>query len=219
MIRAVHPHESGVTYGEVPRLWPGCTMVLLGDGPSLTQGDVDFVRNKARVMAMNHNLTMAPWADALWSYHTRGLIDKTLPEVPSFNGFVMSAEPVPAPWPIVRMSGTEGLDLDPSGIRHGNGSGYSAMNVAYHLGARTIILLGYDCCDSADGKFCHSKPASSLDRRAYNYGLWIERFKSIAAPLAAAGVEVLNATRRTALDMFVRIRLEDVFGQEFKRAC
>lgn len=43
-----------------------------------------------------------------------------------------------------------GLSPDPSVIHHGHGGGFSMLNLAYLMGARRIILLGYDLRYSSD---------------------------------------------------------------------
>ena len=41
-------------------------------------------------------------------------------------------------------TGEEGLELDPTGLRNGQNSAYAAINLAVHMGARTVVLLGVD---------------------------------------------------------------------------
>ena len=48
----------------VPRLWPGETVAILGGGPSLTPADVDFCRDKARVIAIKEAHRLAPYLPA-----------------------------------------------------------------------------------------------------------------------------------------------------------
>ncbi len=196
----------------VPRLWPGCTMVLLGDGPSLELQDVNAVRGRARVLAMNTSFRLAPWADVLWSYHTRDLQQVSGVDPQTYRGLILSAEQAPVPWPLVALTAAEGLDLNPTGVCHGNNSGYSAINLAVHLGAKRIVLLGYDCCAAEDGKVNFARPADYAGRRAYSFELWRKRFATLVAPLRAAGVEVLNASRRTALECFPRVVLEEALS-------
>lgn len=195
----------------IPRLWPGCTMVLLGDGPSLTRADVACVRGRARVLAMNYSFRLAPWADVLWSYHTRTLVGDSGVDPTTFAGRIFTLErtaPAP-PWPVIAMTGATGLEAAPTGVRHGNNSGYSAINAAFHLGARRIVLLGYDCCAAEDGRFNWARPADDPGRPAYQFALWRQRFETLVAPLRAAGVEVLNASRRTALECWPRVSLAE----------
>src|SRR3990167_7469077 len=66
-----------------PKQWAWETVVLIGGGPSLTQSDVDYCRDKAKTIAVNDAYRLAPWADVLyacdrpwWDYH-----------FPKLNGF------------------------------------------------------------------------------------------------------------------------------------
>ena len=45
---------------------------------------------------------------------------------------------------ILKNTGKGGLELEATAIKHGNNSGYAAINLAYHLGVKRIVLLGFD---------------------------------------------------------------------------
>lgn len=199
----------------VPRLWPGETVVCLATGPSLTQADVDYVRGKARVIAINDAYTLAPWADALyaadsqwWRWHDG---------VPSFDGAKWSIHSsawcgVAAKYPDVqrlRNTGPGGLETDPTGLRTGLNSGYQAINLAYHYGARRIVLLGYDMQPS--GGRSHFFGEHPNGQRS-PYTRFLQRFPTLAKPLAKRNVEVINCTRRTVLTAFAQRSLESVFA-------
>ena len=80
------------------------------------------------------------------------------------------------------------------------------MNVAVHLGARRVILLGYDMTIGPTGRRHHYEaPASLLPFR-----MWLQHFETIVAPLEALGVEVLNCSPRTALRVFPCRPLDEV---------
>jgi hypothetical protein len=189
----------------VPRLWPGSTVVCVGGGPSLTDADVCSVRGKARVIAINDAYRLAPWADVLyacdakwWRWHAG---------VPTFAGLKYALQPEAAVWPgvqVLQNTGDEGLELDPSGLRAGRNSGYQAINLAVHLGASQIVLLGYDL--QGDHWF-----GSHPDRSAPPFDLCRQRFQTLVTPLQDLGVTVINGSRQTSLTAFPRRRLEDVF--------
>ena len=98
-------------------------------------------------------------------------------------------------------------------IHFGSNSGYQAVNLAYLLGAKRIILLGYDMKVDGDnvhffGKHPYHKnggsPTNSLMKD------WCEKFVRLANDLKSEGVEVINATRDTALTAFAKQNLEDI---------
>lgn len=189
----------------VPRLWPGETVVCLGGGPSLTQADVDRVRGKARVIAINDAYRLAPWAEVLfacdgkwWHWHHG---------VPGFAGLKYAVQSAAARWPgvhVLQKTGSHGLEVHPTGLRTGHNSGYQAINLAFHFGAHRIVLLGYDM---QGGHWFGRHP----DNSAPPFALCLRKFATLAEPLRARGIEVLNCTRRTALTAFPCRPLEEVF--------
>ncbi len=210
----------------VDRIWPGATIVCIACGPSLRQEDVNLVyevrareASRAvrandlqafRVIAINAAIRLAPWADVRYAHHAA---DWRRPEdqkiLAAFRGLRYSVEPGAAEQgaTILRMSGAEGLEIeDRNAIRHGKNSGYQAINVAVHLGARRIILLGYDSKRGAAGEL-HFYPCTGSAGRS-DFRTWAHHFSTLPAPLAAAGVEVVNATRDTDLATFPRVDLE-----------
>jgi hypothetical protein len=52
-------------------VWAGETAVLVASGPSLCPSDVDRVRGRARVIAVNDGYRLAPWADVLYACDRR----------------------------------------------------------------------------------------------------------------------------------------------------
>lgn len=195
----------------VPRLWPGSTVVCMGTGPSLCQADVDAVRGRARVIAVNdayHNrATSCLWADVLYACDARWW--KWHDGAPAFKGLKYALDPKAAAWPdvqVLRNLGIKGLSLDPSGLKTGHNSGYQAINLAVLLGASRIILLGYDM----QGDHCFGSHPS---KAGPNLALFRLMFPELVKPLKAAGVEIVNCTRKTALECFPRATLADTLSR------
>lgn len=182
------------------------TVVCIATGPSLVQEDINACRGRVdAVIAINDAYRMAPWADYLYAcdakwWHWQG------DAIKSFAGQKFSLEPTRIKGVTsLKNAGTTGLSLDKGALKTGRNSGYQAINLAVHLGALRILLLGYDMSlghggrahvfgDHPDGK----KPPLCLFRR---------HFRTIAAPLKAAGVTVINCSRRSALTMFPKADL------------
>ena len=98
-------------------------------------------------------------------------------------------------------------------LHFGSNSGYQAINLAYLLGATKIVLIGYDMQRDGDqvhffGNHPYHKqgggPTNALMRD------WCLKFEQLAYDLHREGVEVINATRKTALTAFDRLPLEEV---------
>lgn len=198
----------------VPRLWPGETFVIVASGPSLTQEDVDFVRGKARVIAINESFRMAPWADALYCCDARmwkwlHADRKRYGNVHAFTGLKFALTKDSAKWPNVRVlqnTGPAGLEPKPNGLRTGRNSGYQAINLAVHLGAQRVLLLGYDMQRTGGKEHWHE---DHPNRTRSPYPQFRQSFAKIVEPLKAAGVEVINCSRETALECFPRMCIQD----------
>ena len=110
----------------------------------------------------------------------------------------------------MRNAGERGLSLDSHSIVTGHNSGTSAVNVAVHLGANTIILLGYDMGPDDKGRrHFYDTGATVISSPFYKFRQLTE---TMAEPLKAAGITVLNCSRRTALDCFPLADLREVLA-------
>ena len=102
------------------------------------------------------------------------------------------------------------MSLDPSAIVTGHNSGTSAINVAVHLGAQRIILLGYDMGpDDRGRRHFYDTAAVCISSPFYKFRQLTE---TMAEPLKAAGIAVYNCSRRTALDCFPLVNLREVLA-------
>ena len=212
-------------------------MVCLASGPSLVAEDVDYVRGKATVIAVNDAIRLAPWADVVyssdqiwWGNHYKAMRQ--------FSGLKVRVNPSqhrvsqkPAPKGVcpgcyrrlplnkdcwcdgittMRNAGERGLSLDPSAIVTGHNSGTSAINVAVHLGALRILLLGYDMGpDDRGRRHFYDTSAVCISSPFFKFRQLTE---TMAEPLKAAGISVLNCSRRTALDCFPLSNLREVLA-------
>jgi hypothetical protein len=201
--------DNPPSVNRVPRLWPGSTIVCIGLGPSLTAEDVELCRGRARVIAIKTAIELAPWADVLYSGEIRWW--KHYGPSLTFQGLRYGIEPAASPWAtVLKNTGFSGLEREPFGLRTGLNSGYQAINLAVHLGAARIVLLGYDMQDDGTRRHFfgqHPWASSSLLAR------FKPMFDGIVQPLKDAGVEILNASRRTALTCFPRMPIEDALRE------
>lgn len=199
----------------VPALWPGETCVCIGSGPSLTPADVDACRGRARVIAIKDVVRLAPWADVLYGAgddNGGSTWWKTHGPTLDFAGLRYSLDPQARQWSSVLKQGPErGLADDRGALALGGHSGYQAINLAIHLGATKIVLLGYDL--QATGGRQHYFGAH-LHRSDHQlpFSLFHFHFPSIVPALAARGVTVINASRETALDLFPRMPIEEALA-------
>lgn len=209
----VTTRPTAVLATRVPALCPGGTVVCLGGGPSLCQADVDYCRGKATVIAVNDAWRLAPWAhaliasDAAWWSHYKG--------VPAYSGLKFCLESSAAKWPgiqVLRNTGHEGIETEPTGVKTGRNTGAAAINLAVHFGASRVLLLGYDM-EAKDERRSHWFGAHPQGLRGGSpYALFRQMFGTMVGPLKQLGVEVINCSRETALTCFPRQPLREVLA-------
>jgi len=199
------------------RLWPGSTIACLATGPSLNQEDVDYVRPFCKVLAINDAHRLAPWADVLyssdrrWWTHYKG--------VPDFKGLKfgvgsgMGKSNGFAKLPDIRVlknAGYNGLELSNDGLRTGRNSGHAAINLAVHLGALRIILLGYNLSYQGGKAHFFGDHPQGLPQNPSLFPGFRRSFASLVDPLEELGITIYNCTEDTSLRAFPRRRLRDV---------
>lgn len=223
-------------YWTVERDWSGATVAILGGGPSLSQKQIDNVRDarfdrsrELRVIAINCAYQAAPWADLLYfcDYNRFWLWHRDRAGFRAFAGTKVALEHKhgPAEQPahdeflrrdpgalILRHYGVgPGLCGLRDGVHTGRNSGYQAINLAFHLGAARIVLLGYDMRSVNGRTHWHSEYRHEDPPSAYANQM-LPCFPALAGDLAKQGVEVLNATPASALTCFRVVDQGDIFA-------
>ncbi len=204
----------------IPRLWSEGTIVCAASGPTLAAEALAAVRGRAPVVAVNDAVRLAPWADVLyssdrhWWAHYRGM--------PTFAGHRVGigskrgdASPISgAPGILVlEHTGIEGLERRPGGLRTGQHSGYAAINLAVHLGARRILLLGYTG-GIVNGRqhFFGKHPATLAQTTEAQYAAFCRAYATLAPELAALGIEVANCTPDSHIAVFPRADVREALA-------
>lgn len=200
-------------FATVAPLWSGETVVCLGTGPSLTREDVDYCRGRARVIAIKHAIEWAPWADAIYSCggDAGKWWQRNGDALAAYTGLRYTLDPAAAKWAqVLKNTGFLGLETSPDGLRTGKNSGFQAVNLAVHLGAAKIVLLGYDMAPAPDGRdhffgahWHGNSPA---------YAAFRELFDTLVEPLQQRCIAIVNASRETRLTVFPRASIEEALA-------
>lgn len=117
----------------------------------------------------------------------------------------------PEPWGVTVMDcaiARKGLSTDPSTVHSGGNSGYQAINLAMHLGATRIILLGYDMTWTGGKAHWFGNHPEGLNN--VKPDRYIAAYRTIKPE--DYGIEILNCSRETALDAFPHHDLDDICG-------
>jgi hypothetical protein len=196
---------------DAPRCWPDETVALVATGPSLSVGDLARVRGRYKVIAINDAISIAPWAEVLYSSDVRWW--RRYQGVPNFRGAKFSIgrsrgrrDPI-APYDdieVLEHTGIDGLEPLPHGLRSGEHSGYAAINLAVHFGAARLVLLGYDLGLPAIGPshFFGRHPAGLPETTAPEFARFRAHYASLAVELDTRGIVVVNCAPTTRLEVF-----------------
>lgn len=180
----------------------------LASGPSLLRDDAERVREwrsgERRVYVVNNTFELAPWADVLFVGDGNWLERYAA-------GVMFEGERVTAS----QAGRHRGWQVVPQGFQWFQNSGAGAIAWALREGATRIFLLGYDCQRDGGRAHWHAPHEGTLKngrklRDAPNIKDWPTSFAQVATAAKAAGVEVVNCSRATALKCFPRATLESV---------
>jgi len=204
-------------WATIPRLWDGELAACIACGPSLDPQDIEAIEGRAKTIVINDAYRIAGWADLLYACdapwwdrfaqdHLWEVDGKQWAGALNFKGHRVTQDAGAAyRWGLIHVEGKkgEGISLDPTYIHTGNNSGLQALNLAALLGARRIVLLGYDMGRTGGRAHWFGDHPAGLQKRT-PFDRCIPAFEEAAPMLAVAGVEVVNASRETALTCFPR---------------
>lgn len=193
-----------MSYWVVTPEWLGERVFILGCGPSLSMVSASRLSRSGKVIAVNDAYLKAPRADILyfcdkkWWQSSEALVRTTF-----FGRWIVTLEHKLHGVKRLRNTGPIGLEQDPSGIRHGSNSGYQAINLAYHLGAKEIVLVGFDMRPVNGQVHWRQRNGEQPEAQAKTMRMvMLPKFESLRSPLCEAGVGVVNATPDSALQVW-----------------
>lgn len=180
--------------------WHDRTVVCIASGPSVTLEDCELVRASGHpVIVTNTTFRLCPWAQVLFGYDVNWW-RFYLEEVRAvFAGRLFCKSPR------LRSAGVEWALENPRVKSFGN-SGACSVSLATCAGASRIVLLGFDAQVGAQSHHHGDHPAGLRNCDSAPY--WPAQFTRLARYVKWRGVEVLNASRETALTQFQRVWLE-----------
>lgn len=202
-----------VKYATVPRLFSGETIYIIGGGPSLKNFDFKKL-NGRRTIAINKAIIYKWDADVL--YWTDGRFYTWFKnEVDNFKGLKYALKPgsqYTHDIKVLKKGKPYGLETDPQSLAHGFNSGYAAINLAYHLGASRVILLGFDMAnDGRESHFHDGYPTKGAGNKIYT-DKFLPGFKQLNVELKNSGMTILNASPYSKLNIFPKITIEQALS-------
>lgn len=194
--------------------WTGGTAVLVASGPSARDTDLELAKGRAFVITVNTSYKLAPWADIAYGCDARWWKDQK-----GARGFKGA----------LKITQDRNIEkTDHSDVRRihtirgcnqfhfetfghvgwfGNG-GMQAANLACQLGIKKLILVGLDLTLD-NGSHWHGDHSNNLPNpRAHIVDRWRHMMDRAAPDIAAHGIEVINASARSALTAYPKMELE-----------
>lgn len=182
-------------------------MACIASGPSLTPEDCETVRQAGiPTIVTNTTWKLVPWADALFAFDSKWWAMYHAEVVAGFKGAMVTCAPGR------RFEGVQSLH-SLSWYRHFNNSGAGAVSLAIVAGAKRVVMLGYDCQKTGGKTHWHGDHPAALGN-ARSLDRWPLHFKNVARFAKEKRVEVINASRQTALTHFERSTLEEALAEE-----
>lgn len=172
------------------------TIACAASGPSLSSTDCQILhRANIPIIAVNNSWRAAPYCSAIyaadccwWEEH--------------YSTITSLAE---------RWCGDQftarrfGINCFHSALPGPYNSGQRAIELAIHLGANRILLLGYDC-SIRHGTHWHGNHQLLANPDKFSVAHWHDEFSRLKA--AVGSTEIINCSRHTRLTCFPRQSLE-----------
>ncbi len=97
--------------------------------------------------------------------------------------------------------------------RRGGSSGYGALNAAVLMGAKRIVILGYDYKRTNGRKNWHGAYTWPQNE---NFAAWARAFDGLVKPFAERGIEVVNANPDSLVAAFPRMTFAEALAHKWR---
>ena len=185
--------------------WRGHTAVVVASGPSLTDEQITLIEHSVVfTIAVNNSYAKLRHPDVvyacdyLWWKLNHMKAKQNIPRRQMWTQDRAAAEQFQLSH--IQWEGKDGLGK--RGLRVNGNSGAGAINLAYHFGARRILLVGMDMKPGPNGeKHWHPDHPKPLVQ-GQQFEEWRKKMGVLAADLKTEGVTVVNCTPGSALTCF-----------------
>lgn len=141
---------------------------IIGSAPTLKQKDIDYIRDKLNVIVINDNYLRCPWADILyWCDRKWFNWHKDKREFRNFMGVKATLSNCEADWNFGRGVET-GLNDHPEVLNTGKNSAHQCVNLAVHLAATEIYLMGIDMKKTGNKTHWHDNHIIKTNPEVYD---------------------------------------------------
>ncbi len=181
---------------------------IVGSGTSLRGFDFNRLRGK-RCIAINREFETVPWAEVCYFSDPRvyGWYHSGLSAFAGRKVTIAKCSKIGPEVEVYVNTGRNGIDFRPRCLRTGNNSAHAAANLAIHLGAKVIVLLGIDMQPGKDGLIHHHK-GHPHPTRPDVYEKMLPYWYSVEEALRGKSIQIYNASPNSALKCFPEVTLD-----------
>ncbi len=205
-------------FDSLPRPYEGQTVFVVGGGPSINHTPLQLIKHRA-VVGCNDAFRLGEWVDWLvfadrrwWMWNSDEVAQwKNRERVVSLVPQLLDERIEKWPWLKIlrRDEGRFGLSVEQDTCCWNRGCGGAAINVAYLLGAAQIVLLGFDMRMVQESHNWHGHHQKQERPQIYQNSM-IPFLKPMSDAMKVTGLQIVNATPRSAMDLFPVMTLEEV---------
>jgi hypothetical protein len=173
------------------------TVICVASGPSLNKYDCSLVvRSGLPVIAVNNTWQMLPNVTVIFAS-----------DLSWWNEYGAAVPATAERWTTCPLAAQryQLQQFKSRFLTQSYNSGQLAIELAVYRGARRVLLLGYDC-SLRDGSHWHGNHENIRNPTTDSVKRWREEFARLHQ--WAAGIEIINCSRETALKMFPRSTIE-----------
>jgi len=109
---------------------------------------------------------------------------------------------------IIKSCDGKGINTDGTTVNFNSSSGACAVNLAYYMGAKKIILVGFDMRWIGGKSNWHVHP---IEKSHKPYTNLIAPFHRIAVDASHLGLEIVNSTPNSAIKEFPYVNFEEIY--------
>jgi len=201
--------------------WQDQTTFIIGGGPSAKatcdKWGEHIKASDSRIIVVNDAFLLFPRADVLyfgdvkWWGWNKDEVKK------SFSGEIFTKTAQGGDLTTHLRSPAGGQDFDWSDnplVVGGQDSGHQAINLAHHFGVSAIFLIGFDM-QVVDGEpNWHRRHKRVDNEKPETYSIsFVPGYKKVASECARNGIRIFNMNPDSALEVFPKLRMEDLFDE------
>jgi len=207
-------------YYQVPRVYEDKTVFVIGGGPSLNHMNLKPIHDRP-VVGCNNAYELGTWVDWIifadkrwwgWNYEKVERWqnrDRVICLVPQLLDDQQR-------WPFLKFVRRDearfGLSVEQDTICWNRGCGGAAINLAYLLGARRIVLLGFDM-RMVEGKHNWHDNHKHEERPKIYQNSMVPFLKPMSDAMKVTGLQIVNCTPKSALNVFTLESLDVVLNE------